>query len=203
MPGTKHAILSPSASHIWLKCTKSPRLCENLPDQETDYARQGTEAHKLCQYKLEKALGASLRQADGTLDKVRLASLIFSDIQARETLEGIVYPVVLQDYRRWLSRQKAPFVIIESALILSKPLFDGIYDAAVLVEAPQEVRLQRVMRRENATREDSLRRMEAQAFPMDKVDAVITNDGTKEQLSAAVEHLFFDRNSYLCKILED
>jgi dephospho-CoA kinase len=153
--------------------------------------------------KLENALGASLRQADGTLDKVRLASLIFSDSQARETLEGIVYPLVLQDYRRWLSRQKAPFVIIESALILSKPLFDGIYDAAVLVEAPQEVRLQRVMRRENATREDSLRRMEAQAFPMDKVDAVITNDGTKEQLSAAVEHLFFDRNSYLCKILED
>ncbi|MBO6095727.1 MAG: dephospho-CoA kinase [Bacteroidales bacterium] len=153
--------------------------------------------------KLEKALGASLRQADGTLDKVRLASLIFSDRQARETLEGIVYPLVLQDYRRWLSRQKAPFVIIESALILSKPLFDGIYDAAVLVEAPQEVRLQRVMRRENATREDSFRRMEAQAFPMDKVDAVITNDGTKEQLSAAVEHLFFDRNSYLCKILED
>ena len=153
--------------------------------------------------KLEKALGASLRQADGTLDKARLASLIFSDSQARETLEGIVYPLVLQDYRRWLSRQKAPFVIIESALILSKPLFDGIYDAAVLVEAPQEVRLQRVMRRENATREDSLRRMEAQAFPMDKVDAVITNDGTREELSAAVERLFFDRNSYLCKILED
>ena len=152
---------------------------------------------------LEEALGTPLRRADGTLDKVRLASLIFSDSEARETLEGIVYPLVLQDYRRWLSRQKAPFVVIESALILSKPLFDGIYDAAVLVEAPQEVRLQRVMRRENATREDSLRRMEAQAFPMDKVDAVITNDGTKEQLSAAVEHLFFDRNSYLCKILED
>ena len=153
--------------------------------------------------KLEKALGAALRQADGTLDKVRLASLIFSDSQARETLEGIVYPLVLQDYRRWLSRQKAPFVVIESALILSKPLFDGIYDAAVLVEAPEDVRWQRVMHRENATREDFLRRMQAQAFPLDKVDAVLTNDGTKEELSAAVEHLFFDRNSYLCKILED
>ena len=153
--------------------------------------------------KLEKALGTSLRQADGTLDKVRLASLIFTDSQARETLEGIVYPLVLQDYRRWLSRQKAPFVVIESALILSKPLFDGIYDAAVLVEAPEEVRLQRVMHRENASREDFLRRIQAQAFPLDKVDAVLTNDGTKEELSAAVERLFFDRNSYLCKILED
>jgi dephospho-CoA kinase len=153
--------------------------------------------------KLEKALGASLRQADGTLDKARLASLIFSDDQARETLEGIVYPLVLQDYRRWLSRQNAPFVIIESALILTKPLFDGIYDAAVLVEAPQEVRLQRVMARNNASREEVLCRMQAQTFPMDKVDAVLANAGTKEELSAAVEQLFFDRNSYLCKILED
>ena len=152
---------------------------------------------------LEKALGASLRRADGTLDKVRLASLIFSDSNARETLEGIVYPLVLEDYRNWLSRQEAPFVVIESALILSKPLFDGIYDAAVLVEAPVEVRLQRVLRRANASREDFLSRMQAQFFPPEKVDVVLPNAGTKEELKAAVELLFFDRNSYLCKILED
>ena len=153
--------------------------------------------------RLEKALGTPLRQADGTLDKGRLASLIFSDSRARETLEGIVYPLVLQDYRRWHSRQKAPFVVIESALILSKPLFDGIYDAAVLVEAPRKVRLERVKARDGASREEILRRIQAQAFPMDKVDAVLPNAGTREELSAAVEHLFFDRNSYLCKILED
>ena len=94
-------------------------------------------------------------------------------------------------------------MVIESALILSKPLFDDIYDAAVLVEAPEELRLQRVMARDGATREDVLRRMQAQAFPMDKVDAVLPNAGTDAELSAAVEHLFFDRNSYLCKILED
>ena len=56
MPGTDHAILSPSASNIWLRCTRAPRMCENIPDQQTDYARQGTQAHTLCQYKLEKAL---------------------------------------------------------------------------------------------------------------------------------------------------
>lgn len=162
------------------------------------YARRPTLVSKL-----EKALGTPLRQEDGTLDKAGLASLIFTDSQARETLEGIVYPLVLQDYRRWFSRQKAPFVVIESALILSKPLFDGIYDAAVLVEAPVEVRLKRVMERENASREEVLRRMQAQTFPKDKVDAVLTNDGSLPELSAAVEHLFFDRNSYLCKILED
>jgi dephospho-CoA kinase len=175
-----------------------------IPVYECDARTKGLYARRPSLItQLEKALGTPLKQADGTLDKARLAALIFSDSQARETLEGIVYPLVLQDYRRWLSRQKAPMVIIESALILSKPLFDGIYDAAVLVEAPEELRLQRVMARDGATREDVLRRMQAQTFPMDKVDAVLPNAGTDAELSAAVEHLFFDRNSYLCKILED
>jgi dephospho-CoA kinase len=175
-----------------------------IPVYECDARTKGLYARRPSLItQLEKALGTPLRQADGSLDKARLAALIFSDSQARETLEGIVYPLVLQDYRRWLSRQKAPFVVIESALILSKPLFDDIYDAAVLVEAPEELRLQRVMARDGATREDVLRRMQAQAFPMDKVDAVLPNAGTDAELSAAVEHLFFDRNSYLCKILED
>ena len=175
-----------------------------IPVYECDASTKGLYARRPSLItQLEKALGTPLRQADGSLDKARLAALIFSDSQARETLEGIVYPLVLQDYRRWLSRQKAPFVVIESALILSKPLFDDIYDAAVLVEAPEELRLQRVMARDGATREDVLRRMQAQAFPMDKVDAVLPNAGTDAELSAAVEHLFFDRNSYLCKILED
>lgn len=175
-----------------------------IPVYECDARTKGLYARRPSLItQLEKALGTPLRQADGTLDKARLAALIFSDSQARETLEGIVYPLVLQDYRRWLSRQKAPFVVIESALILSKPLFDDIYDAAVLVEAPEELRLQRVMARDGATREDVLRRMQAQTFPMDKVDAVLPNAGTDAELSAAVEHLFFDRNSYLCKILED
>lgn len=68
MPGTDHAILSPSASNIWLRCTRAPRMCENIPDQQTDYARQGTQAHTLCQYKLEKALGYDVKDPRAELD---------------------------------------------------------------------------------------------------------------------------------------
>lgn len=152
---------------------------------------------------LEKALGSPLRQADGTLDKARLASLIFSDESARETLESIVYPILLKDFLRWRSRQKAPFVVLESAIILSKPVFDGLADAVVLVDAPEELRIQRVMARDGATREDILRRLSAQNIPLEKVDVTLLNDGSPEELSAAVEHVFFDKNSYICRLLED
>lgn len=153
--------------------------------------------------RLEKALGSPLREADGTLDKARLAALIFSDEAARETLESIVYPILLKDFQRWRSRQKAPFVVLESAIILSKPVFDGLADAVVLVEAPEELRIQRTMQRDGLSLEAVQRRISAQDIPMEKVDVTLMNDGTLEDLSAAVERVFFDKNSYICKILED
>lgn len=56
MPG-KHALLSASASHRWLACPPSAKLCAELPDSSSSFAQQGTDAHSLCEYKLHKALG--------------------------------------------------------------------------------------------------------------------------------------------------
>ena len=54
---TKHAFLSASASHRWLHCPPSAKLCEGLPDQSSVYAQEGTDCHELCAYLVEKALG--------------------------------------------------------------------------------------------------------------------------------------------------
>ncbi|MFT8313412.1 MAG: DUF2800 domain-containing protein [Clostridium sp.] len=53
----KHALLSASSSHRWLNCPPSAKLCAEQDDKASAYAQQGTDAHSLCQYKLEKALG--------------------------------------------------------------------------------------------------------------------------------------------------
>lgn len=53
----KHAFLSASASHRWLNCPPSAKLCESLPDQSSTYAQEGTDCHELCAYLVEKALG--------------------------------------------------------------------------------------------------------------------------------------------------
>jgi len=151
---------------------------------------------------LEDALGMPLRTAEGTLDRRLLASVIFADDAARESVESIVYPAVLQDFKAWRDAQSAPFVVLESAVILSKPVFDGIADAVVLVTAPQEMRLSRVMARDRASEADIRRRMDAQAVPEDKADVVIVNTGTPKELKAAVESSFFGKNSYICKLLK-
>lgn len=153
---------------------------------------------------LEAALQQPLTTAEGRLDRARLAARIFSDPEARSRVEALVYPVVLQDFRRWRSRQKgAPFVVLESAVALAKPGFDRLPDAAVLVTAPEELRIARVMARDGGTREQALARMAAQDCPWDKAQVTLSNHDTPEALSAAVERCFFDKNSYICKIIEE
>lgn len=150
---------------------------------------------------LEIALGAPLKGADGRLDKARLAALIFSNPHARETLEGIVYPILLEDIRRWQQRQTAPWGVLESAIILSKPVFDGVADGVVLVDAPEEVRMARVMRRDGLEPEAVISRIRSQEIPRDKADVIILNDGTPQVLSEAVERVFFHKNSYISKLI--
>lgn len=153
--------------------------------------------------RLEKALGAPLRGGDGKLDKARLAALIFSDPRARETVEGMVYPILLQDIRHWQKRQSAAWGALESAVILSKPVFDGVADGVVLVEAPQELRIARVMQRDGLGREAVIGRIRSQEIPREKADVLLANDGTPQALSEAVERVFFDKNSYISKLISE
>ena len=152
--------------------------------------------------RLEQALGVPLLNAQGSLDRAALARCIFADDAAREKLEAIVYPAVLQDFRRWRSRQKAPFVVLESAVAHTKPVFDGVWDVAVLVTAPPELRISRVMARSGWSREQVLARMRAQSFPEDAFQEVIVNDGSREQLAEEVRRVFSDKNAYICKLLK-
>ena len=125
MPGAKHAILSPSASHIWLRCTRAPRMCEDLPDQQTDYARQGTQAHSLCQYKLEKALGYYVRDPR--------AELALLDEEMESCSDDYVQFVMqlLSEMRQTCSD---PVILIEQRLDFSEWVPEGFgYGDCILV----------------------------------------------------------------------
>lgn len=57
----KHSFLSASASHRWINCPPSARLCEEYADRPSEYAQEGTDCHELCAYKVEKALGRRVK----------------------------------------------------------------------------------------------------------------------------------------------
>lgn len=145
---------------------------------------------------LEKAWGVPLRESGGRLDRSRLAALIFSDPARRTELENLLYPALREDFEAWREGfPEAPYVVFESAVVLSKPAFNGLADKVVLVEAPRALRLQRVLVRDGGLPDSVRARMAAQRLPSRrKADAVIRNEGSLEDLfhqsDAVFAHLF-------------
>ena len=149
---------------------------------------------------LEAALGTGLRTAEGRLDRAKLASLIFQDPARKAAVEAVVHPAVLADFRRWKRWHRpkgwtygpVPFVVLESAIILSCPVFDGVGDRTVLVDASEEVRLARAVARDGSAPEAVLRRIRQQRFDLSRVDAVLPNDGSLEDLASATDRIFLN-----------
>ena len=150
--------------------------------------------------RMEEALGTGLRAPDGRLDRSRLAGLIFSDPSRKALVESLVHPAVLADFRRWKRWQRpkgwtygpVPFVVLESAIILSCPVFDGVGDRVVLVDADESVRVARSVARDGSGPEAVLRRIRQQRYDLSRVDAVLRNDGSPEALSAETDRVFLN-----------
>lgn len=149
------------------------------------------DAHPALLNDIEEALGCNLRNECGKFLPYLLSSRIFSDRDALERVENLVFPALLEDFEEFsagLSRED--IVIFESATILEKPQFDGFGDYVVLVDAPFDVRLDRACRRDGAERDAVLARMSNQklmnflseggADP--RIAAVIVNDCDLETL---------------------
>ena len=131
---------------------------------------------------MESVLGQSLRDSSGKFDRQSLAKRIFSDPAALAAVEDLVHPAVLRDFMSWKRKQrscgygKVPFVVMESAIVLEKPLFSGVADKIILVQADRETMIARASERDNVPREEIIRRMESQHFDESLADAVIIND---------------------------
>jgi dephospho-CoA kinase len=118
--------------------------------------------------------------ASGKLDRAALAHIVFHDRHALAKLNAIVHPATRRAFQEWCGRQTAPYVVMEAA-ILTESGGAAAFDQLVVVSAPEDVRLQRVMARDEADREAVLARMRNQvdeAARLANADHVIRNDGT-------------------------
>lgn len=114
--GLGHALLSASSSHRWINCPPSARLCENCEDQGSEYAQQGTDAHSLCQYKVESALG--MDTADPT------ENLSFYDDEMENCAESYA-EYVMEQRAKALQSCADPVVLVEQRLDFSKYVPEG------------------------------------------------------------------------------
>ena len=138
---------------------------------------------------LEQALGLTLRGADGHLDRKALGAAIFGDADRLASLEAVVHPAVYRDFVSWRDAcpASAPFVVMESAIFLQKPLFRPLADKVLLVDAPAPLRLERAVTRGGLSRKEVLSRMDAQRIDAEEADAVLVNDGDLAALESRLD----------------
>lgn len=140
--------------------------------------------------------GEQLLLPDGSLNRPQLASIIFSDSAKKALLESIVHPLIR---KRWLERlhelKKTDVAIIGYVVPLffeSSTRMTEI-EKVVLVSAPEQLRIERIIARDGFPREIAELRVKAQLPDNEKIkksDFVIVNDSSKEALIARSRDVF-------------
>ena len=98
-----------------------------------------------------------------------LAERVFNDKEALAKLNAIVHPAVMADFERWAEGEEGNYVVMESAILFEAGL-EGSFDATVSVMAPEELRLERAMKRDGATEEQIRERMRNQLSDEERCD---------------------------------
>jgi dephospho-CoA kinase len=148
-----------------------------------DEAKNITNTSAAVKAQLISAFGRELYKA-GELDRALLASLIFNDAEAIKTVNGIIHPAVADAFAIWVQQQKSPYVLQEAAILFETGGYKR-FDKMILVSAPVELRLTRVIKRSGWTNEEARQRLANQWDESQKIalaDFVILNDGSKPLL---------------------
>lgn len=127
---------------------------------------------------------------NGAPDRKYLAGVIFSDPSMREKLNAIIHPAVRRAFRVFADEHpSAPYVINEAAILIETGAYRQL-DALILVTAPEDVRIERVTKRDGVTAEEVRKRMAAQ-WPEEKkrgfAQYVIENNGEQPLIPAVLE----------------
>ena len=146
---------------------------------------------------VEKAFSPEpLTLADGSLNRPKLASIIFADPVKKKLLESILHPLIRQ---RWLQRldelkaTSAPVIVYVVPLFFESAAKMPEIEKVILISAPEETRIARVMARDGFSREVAELRLKAQLPEEQKIsrsDFVIVNDGTPEDLTTRCREVF-------------
>ena len=132
---------------------------------------------------IQKTFGTAIFEK-GILNRQKLAEIVFDNPVKLKLLNGIIHPAVKKHFENWVSiHDKNPFIIYEAAILFESGSYQNC-DKIITVTAPLETRVQRVIQRDNTTRENVLKRINLQwddnkrksksDFVIENIDPIIT-----------------------------
>ncbi len=145
---------------------------------------------------LKDLIGENAYLEDGSLNKKAVAAFLFSEADNARRVNELVHPRVKDDFLHWVTQQTAAVVFMESAILFESG-FDALVDTTMMVYAPLDVRIRRVMQRDSISEESAMKRVEAQMDDQEKLlksDLLVINDGVSDLESQVNDALAFLTN---------
>lgn len=137
--------------------------------------------------------GPELLTPQGDLDRAAMGALVFGDADARRRLEAIVHPLVYERIAELEGQAPEGAVVVHDIPLLVENDRAGDFDAVIVVDAPPEHQLERMVGDRGWSEDDARARMAAQASREQRravATYVVDNDGTHEDLRRAVAEVF-------------
>lgn len=163
-------------------------------------SREVVEKGSDCLSEIAEAFGSGIITDEGTLDRKKLGTIVFSDKEKLRELNGIIYPYIIKRIIDRIDELKAAGseLILLDAPTLFEANADDLCDLIISVTADEAIRTERIMARDNISKEAALRRFDSQLtehFFITHSDFVIKNNKSGELLNRKAEEVS-------CKIKE-
>ena len=185
------------------KTTVSERLAEKgaIPINADEIGHQLLKSNSPVLDELVDAFGQGILEESGDISRKELGAIVFKDKSARERLNAILHPLIIQRSRsrarRLVTEDPSCVALLDAPLLIEAGAYDSV-DLIVVVTASPETQLQRTLERSRAqnrplTESEAQARIDSQMPVSEKVkyaDVVIENDGTLEELNKKVDQLW-------------
>lgn len=117
---------------------------------------------------LVRLLGNETYTADGRLNKKWLAQVLFNEPSKRQSINETVHPVVIKDFLDWCERHSSErLLFVESAILVESGLINHV-DKSIMVSAPVEERVGRILKRDKMTYDEAMARIGSQLDDAEK-----------------------------------
>jgi dephospho-CoA kinase len=152
--------------------------------------------------KIKAYFGEDILSPDRTIDRKKLAGIVFRDAMRREALNAMTHPLVIAEQRRTIARLKTSGrvkIYVSEAALTIETGFDVFFDKVVVVHCPRRVQISRLMARDGLRKADAARRVAAQMPAGEKkkrADYVIDAGNGIEETIAQAERVYI-------RLLED
>ena len=157
-----------------------------------EVARKVVEPNSQGAREIRKTFGSDVFEEDGSLNRQKLGSLIFSNAENRQKLDELLQPLIkimildeIEEYR-----QKGENMIILDLPLLFEKQYEELCEEIIVVYIPRELQLERLMRRNQYTKQEALSRIDSQLSIEEKrkrATVLLDNQGTIQQLYHQVE----------------